>query len=94
MNRVEVKVAIRDTDFVGLKIKNDNIKIIFPIGYDIEENTYVFSNEMEMKNLSDDFSNLMKVLENAPTGYSTDYIEKKMILQDKKIEEKSTGKKQ
>lgn len=69
MNSIEVKVAIRDTDFVGLKIRNDNVKITFPIGYDIEENTYFFSNEMEMKILSDDFSNLMKVLENAPTGY-------------------------
>ncbi len=72
MNSVEVKVAIRDTDFVGLKIKNDDVKIIFPIGYNIEENTYVFSDEMEIKNLSEDFSNLMRVLENAPTGYYDD----------------------
>ena len=69
LNKVEVKVATRDTDFVGLKIKNDIAKIIFPIGYNIDEGMYVLSDEKNINNISEDFLNLMRVLENVPTGY-------------------------
>ena len=68
MNNIKVKVAVNDTEFVGLKIKNNSAKIIFPIGYNIEEKEYNVKNN-ELNNITDDIKYLMKVLENIPTEY-------------------------
>ena len=69
LNKVEIKVAARDIEFVGLKVKNESIKITFPIGYNINEKTYSISNDAEIKEILEDFKILMRVLESAPTGY-------------------------
>lgn len=69
MSKIVVKVAVNDNDFVGLKIKNDNINITFPIGYDIEEGVYSSDDFYELKDVSENFESLMRVLEKVPLDY-------------------------
>lgn len=69
LNKIIVKVAKNDNDFVGLKIKNDIITITFPIGYNIEENSYCLDSKTEFEKISKDFNYLMRVLESVPISY-------------------------
>lgn len=62
-NIVEIKVAKTDREFVGIKSKNNQATVTFPIGYNIKEEIMDAKETKKVRKVYDDVNVLMKVLE-------------------------------
>ncbi len=73
INTVSIKVAIDDSDFVGIKVKGNVTEIVFPVGYDIKEEKMIWNNtwnnEKKISELKEDVISLMTVLERTESDY-------------------------
>ena len=73
-NKVEVKVAKTDREFVGIKIINDQAIITFPIGYNIKEEIIAVTETQKIRKLYEDVKILMTTIEEAKEElYETGY---------------------
>ena len=63
MNTISIKNAKDDREFVGFKVKENDIQLSFPIGYDIQENEFNIENKEKIEEIKKDIKNLIKVLE-------------------------------
>ena len=63
--KIIIKVAKNDYDFVGIESNAQNLTIIFPIGYDIEEKELETENlnKGELANIYEDFKILISLLD-------------------------------
>lgn len=73
-NTVEIKVAKTDREFVGIKIKNNNAIVTFPIGYRITEKVINTNEKEEIEQLFYDVKLLMTNIEQCQDAlYDTGY---------------------
>ena len=59
----KIKVAKTDREFVGIKSKNNQATVTFPIGYNIKEEIMDAKETKKVRKVYDDVNVLMKVLE-------------------------------
>ena len=62
MNKIIVKKALNDNDFVGIYGKENSLTISFPIGYHIEESEFTVDDKEKIEIVKKDFHNLIKLL--------------------------------
>ena len=63
MNTIIIKIAKKDTDFVGINCQKNEMIITFPIGYDITEEQLDIKNKDKVKRLIPDFKIIISLLE-------------------------------
>lgn len=73
MDKIVIKIAKNDKDFVGIKVKQKVMTITFPIGYRIEEN--IIESPMNETNRIQDIKALMRCLDITNMDYYEEGIE-------------------
>lgn len=72
MNKIIIKIAKTDNDFVGIYTNNNEMNITFPIGYNIKEETIYTNEKKKILDLQPDVTALLMLIEKQPNDNEID----------------------